>query len=406
MILTREEDAILDGEKGEALSFAMKILVNLGDLEEAEGFVPIRSAHISGVSYHTAGEALIRFLSDLDRMGAKVLAPATLNPAGMDLERWKEIGYPDDFASKQMRIIELYERIGVNMTCSCIPYETPYRAEPISFGDHLSWSESNAVIFANSVVGARTNREGGISALASAIIGKTPDWGMHQEKNRYPTLKVNVVGKLDPFHFNLLGAYIGKTFNSEVAYFTGIDIPVVKADLKQLGAALAAKGGHPIYHIEGITPESHYIKNSEQDGIVNETLSVTPIELEEMKSDIYPYPADEPDIFVLGCPQFGISEFQRLYNKLKGRKLRKDKRIIVYTNRALQEMLDPKVLNGVMDAGVEVYNDTCMVVSPLDRIGFDRVATDSAKAAHYIPKMSNIPADLMPLEMIIDLACE
>lgn len=404
MYLDKEEEGILNGDRGEALSFAMKILVNLGELEEAEGFVPIRSAHISGVSYHTAGEALIELLKKLNGMDARVSVPSSLNPAGMDLERWKEIGYPEDFATKQIEIIELYSKLGIDITCSCIPYETPHRMEPIDLGDHLSWGESNAVIYANSMVGARTNREGGISALASAIIGKTPDWGMHQEKNRYPTMKVNVIGKMEPFHFNLLGAYIGRNYNSEVAYFTGMDIPAVKADLKHLGAALAAKGGHAIYHVEGITPEHHYIQNSGELGLINEVLSVTPEELEEVKEELYPAPDKEPDIFVLGCPQFGISEFQRLYRGLRGRKIRDGKRIIVYTNKAMREMMDPLVMKGILDAGVEVYDDTCMVVSPLNKLGFDSVATDSAKAAHYIPKMSHIPADLMPIEMIVEHA--
>lgn len=406
MELSAEESRILDGEKGEALSFAMKILVNLGELEDADGFVPIRSAHVSGVSYHTSGEALIELLNNLNRMEAKVSVPSSLNPAGMDLIRWKDIGYPKDFASKQMEIIDLYSKLGIDMTCSCIPYETPNRMEPISMGDHLSWGESNAVIYANSMVGARTNREGGISALASAILGKTPNWGMHKEENRYPTLAVNVVGKLDPFHFNLLGAFIGREFNSDIPYFTGIDIPSIKADLKHLGAALAAKGGHPLYHVDGITPEDNYIDRSRDLDLINETVTITPEELQLMKDDIYPYPEDVPDTFVLGCPQFGRSEFRRLYILLNGRNLNKDKRIIVYTNKAMRELIEPKVLKGIIDSGVEVYDDTCMVVSPLDRIGFERVGTDSAKAAHYIPKMSHIPADLMPIEMIVELACE
>ncbi len=257
-----------------------------------------------------------------------------------------------------------------------------------------------------SMVGARTNREGGISALAAAILGKTPDWGMHSEENRYPTIKVDVLDKLDPFHFNLLGAMIGREYNSEVAYFRGIKVPTIKADLKHLGAALAAKGGHAIYHVEGITPEDNYINNSEEMGLVNDTISISADELVAMKDDLYPFEGDGPDTFVLGCPQFGISEFQRLYILLNGRKLSSEKRIIVYTNRALREMLDPKVLQGVKDSGVEVYDDTCMVVSPLNRLGFDRVGTDSAKAAHYIPKMSHIPADIIPIEMIVDMACE
>ncbi len=406
MELTKEEEAVLEGEKGEALSFAMKILVNLGDLEEAARLIPIVSAHVSGVSYHTAGEGLIKFLGELVRMGAKVSVPASLNPAGMDLDRWREIGYPEDFASRQNIIIDLYEKLGIDITCSCIPYETPHRMYPIKFGDHISWGESNAVIYANSVVGARTNREGGISSLASAILGMTPEWGMHLDGPRMPTLEVKVEGELSHFHYNLLGAYMGKHYNSNIILYNGLPTEIANGDLKHIGAAMAAKGGHPIYHIEGVTPEVELMERSVREKRIEDTITIDPIELEKEKEKLYPRPEKEIDVFVLGCPQFGIDEFQRLRSALRGRKLKKGKRMIVYTNRALLERFDPHKISSLQDSGVEIYNDTCMVVTPLNRLGIERVGTDSGKAAHYIPKMSGIDADLLPIEMIVDLCVD
>ncbi|MGA1820212.1 MAG: aconitase X [Thermoplasmatota archaeon] len=406
MYLSSEEEAVLEGEEGDAKAFAMKVLVNLGDLERAEGLIPIVSAHVSGVSYHTAGEALIKLLEELDGMGAKISVPTSLNPAGMDLELWKEIGYPEDFAEKQMRIIELYSRLGINMTCSCIPYETPHRVQPIKIGDHLSWGESNAVIYANSIVGARTNREGGISSLASAILGKIPSWGMHLDGPRMPTLEVKVEGSLIVHHYDLLGAYIGKNFNSSVAVYKGIPRDADHGALKHLGAAMAAKGGHPIFHIEGVTPEQDLVKKAYAEERITETIVLTPRQLDEEKEMLYPSHKEEIDVFVLGCPQFGISEFDRLYGALKGRKLKGGKRIIVYTNRSLLEVLDPRKKQSIIDSGVEIYNDTCMVVTPLRSIGIERAGTDSGKAAHYIPKMSRVETDLLPLERIVELCVE
>ncbi|MFO8051590.1 MAG: aconitase X catalytic domain-containing protein [Thermoplasmatota archaeon] len=400
MYLSSKEERTLQGEEGEALSFAMKILVNLGDLEGAEGLIPVTSAHVSGVSYHTAGEALIKLLEELNEKGAKVSIPSSLNPAGMDLRRWKEIGYPDDFAEKQLRIIDLYKGLGLNMTCSCIPYETPDIVLPVGLGDHISWGESNAVIYANSMIGARTNREGGISCLASAILGKTPNWGMHLDENRAPDLEVRVKGEMEPIHYDLLGAYVGKNFNSSIPVFNGVRIDSDNGSLKHLGAAMAAKGGIPLYHVDGLTPEM--TKGLvDKDGI-DERIDVSAFGLWKMKKELYPDPEKEVNTYVLGCPQFGRAEFARLHAAMKGKKVKKGKRILVYTSRGLRNLLPEGRVEDLENAGIEVYDDTCMVVSPLARLGMERVGTDSGKAAHYIPKMSGIEAELVPLEVIVD----
>lgn len=400
MHLTSKEESILEGNKGEALSFAMKVLVNLGDLEGADRLIEVTSAHVSGVSYHTAGEALIKLLEDLNKKGAKVSIPSSLNPAGMDLRRWKEIGYPEDFAEKQLRIIELFRGLGLNMTCSCIPYETTDIVVPVGLGDHISWGESNAVIYANSIIGARTNREGGISCLASAILGKTPNWGMHLDEKRSPDLEVIVKGEMEPIHYDLLGAYVGKNFNSSIPVFSGISVDSDNGSLKHLGAAMAAKGGIPLYHIEGLTPEitRGLIKRDR----IDQSIELSAFGLWKMKEDLYPDPKEEANIYVLGCPQFGRAEFARLHAAMKGRKVKEGKRILVYTSRGLRNLLPGGRVEDLIDAGVEVYDDTCMVVSPLDRLGMERVGTDSGKAAHYIPKMSGIEAELVPLELIVE----
>ncbi|MBN1390582.1 MAG: aconitase X catalytic domain-containing protein [Candidatus Thermoplasmatota archaeon] len=406
MYLTNEEEAILAGSEGEAKAFAMKVLVNLGDLESSEGFYPIVSAHVSGVSYHTAGEALIRLLEELNRMGAKVTVPTSLNPAGMDLELWESIGYPPDFAKKQFMIIELYSKLGIDITCSCIPYETPQSVQSVRMGDHLAWSESNAVIYANSMVGARTNRESGVSALASAILGKTPVWGMHLDGPRMPSMEVTIDGSMKAHHFDLLGAYIGKHFNSIIPVYKGIKKDVSRGSLKHLGAAMAAKGGHAIFHILDMTPERDLVQKAYTDKHIVERITLTPEELDDLKDGLYPAPAKDIDIFVLGCPQFGISEFDRLSGALKGRKLKMGKRIIVYTNRSILGAMEEHERGVLIDAGIEIYNDTCMVVTPLRSIGIERVGTDSGKAAHYIPRMSGVETGLLPLEMIVELCVE
>jgi predicted aconitase len=400
MYLTGEEEAILDGANGGSEALAMRILVNLGDVESADRLIPIKSAHISGVSFRTGGEGLVKFLERMANMGASVKVPSSLNPAGMDLARWREMGVPEVFSEIQMRIIRYYSEMGVKTTCACIPYEMAPIVREISMGDHLAWSESNAVIYANSIVGARTNREGGPSSLASALTGKTPNYGMHLPEERAPTMEVRVRSDLDDLDFNLLGAYVGKEFPGDQAIFRGLKYKG-RGPLKQLGAALAAKGGHPIFHIEGITPEAYQYPPGFD---VRESIDITGKQLKNMKDELYPPEPGEPSIYVLGCPQFGCYEFERLASLVRGKKLKNGIRIWVFTGRDMVRTVDPELISTISDSGVEIFHDTCMVVTPLDEMGIERVGTDSAKAAHYIPRLLGPGASLLPLEMIVERA--
>src|SRR5205823_5447891 len=161
----------------------MQILLALGGLSEAKRLVPITSAHVSGASYKMIGDPGLEFLEDAAR-DARVVIPTTVNPLGTDLQQWQDLGIPPEFAAKQERIAAAYERMGVRPTYSCTPYHLGTRP---ALGEHIAWAESNAVCFANSVLGARTNRESGPSALAAAIVGATPEYGLHLDEGRRPT---------------------------------------------------------------------------------------------------------------------------------------------------------------------------------------------------------------------------
>ncbi len=176
MLLTDEERAMLDGSAGRAAQKAMQILAALGEIYGAERLVPVSSVQISGVSYDNLGEAGLEFLDEMADGGGHARVLTTLNPAGMDVENWQAMGISPDFARQQARVIEAFARMGVTTTCSCTPYlfgNLPH------YGEHVAWAESSAVCFANSVLGARTNREGGPSALAAALTGRTPAYGLH-----------------------------------------------------------------------------------------------------------------------------------------------------------------------------------------------------------------------------------
>ena len=209
MKLTTEEQRMLDGEQGRATQKAMEILAALGTIYGAERMVPVTSVQISGVSYDNLGEAGLHFLSEMADGGGKTRVLTTLNPAGMDIENWQALGISEDFAQNQLRVLDAFARMNVITTCSCTPYlfgNVPH------FGQHIAWAESSAVCYANSVIGARTNREGGPSALAAALTGVTPEYGFHLEENRRPGLTVEVKATLkENNEFGALGMVIGQT---------------------------------------------------------------------------------------------------------------------------------------------------------------------------------------------------
>ena len=311
MYLTREEEKILEGEEGEERRKAMEILVGIGEVYNAEKLIPVTSVQVAGVSYKSIGEAGLKWLESFKE--ARVTVPTTLNPAGMDLERWRSMQIPEKFAVKQLKIIEVFKKLGVTLSCTCTPYLSGNLPK---FRDHLAWSESSAVCFANSVIGARTNREGGPSALAAAIIGKTPYYGYHLDENRKATLKIKVSAELKrESDFGALGYWAGKLVKTGVPLFT--DINECKTDeLKALGAALAASGGVALFHIENITPESHYALGDKIEKVEFEEK-----DLRKSYEELTTKRADSVDLAAIGCPHASLNEIKRIAELLKGKKV-------------------------------------------------------------------------------------
>ncbi|MCG7844749.1 MAG: aconitase X catalytic domain-containing protein, partial [Methanomassiliicoccales archaeon] len=206
MQLTPEEQEMLAGKQGQGKRKAMELLVALGTIYGADRLIPITSAHLSGVSYKTIGEGGIEFLESMAK-DAHVVVPTTLNPMGMDAERWREMGVGEHFAERQLHIIELYRRMGVEVNCTCTPYLLSNRPK---VGDHIAWAESSALSFANSVLGARTNREGGPGALAAAIVGRTPNYGLHLDENRKATHVIEVDEGITKDEWSLVGHAVGR----------------------------------------------------------------------------------------------------------------------------------------------------------------------------------------------------
>ena len=384
MHLTKEEEAMLAGEQGHATQKAMQILVALGKIYDAERFVRVSSVQVSGVSYKNLGDAGLEFLSDLARDG-KARVKTTLNPAGMSLTDWKSQGIQSGFAEKQLQVIDAYGKLGVEITCTCTPYLAGN--EP-SFGQHIAWGESSAVAYANSVIGARTNREGGPSALAASLTGRTPLYGLHIGENRVPTIAVDVEARLRrPEDFSAMGYFVGRTAKDGIPYFRGVQRASLE-DLKTLSAALASSGGVAMFHVEGLTPESGL-------GTKNlEALTFTRKELAETDSMLN----DDggPDFVSVGCPHCSLAELAVLAKLLSGRRVRRE--FWVCCSREVKRQGDEAGYSRrIEESGAKFALDTCMVVAPIEELGHKVVATNSAKACHYL-RNAGLKVRFMPLE--------
>lgn len=379
------DERILAGEHGETKQEMLEILVALGTVFGADRLVPITSAQVSGASFKTIGKYGLEWLEHLD---ARAVVPAILNPIGMPRERWQEMGVDPDFAEKQQAVIAAYQRLGIRLECTC----TPYYIQVPEYGDHLAWSESSAVSYANSVIGARTNREGGPGALAAALIGKTPCYGFHLSKNRKPQVVIDVHGverKDSIAHYGALGHLAGKLAGNRVPVFYGIRPDPDR--LKALGAAMAATGAVALYHVQGVTPEAK-VKHFDTSAL--EKIAVERQEIDRLFSEI------SVDAVAVGCPHCSSGELKTAARLLKGKRVKKPFYIF-----AAQEVIsrNRKTVDSIEKSGARVYADTCMVVSPvMER--YTSIMVNSGKALSYVPGMCGAVARIGTINDCIEVA--
>jgi hypothetical protein len=394
MYLTKHEEMMLDGEYGEVIERNFRLLVRLGDIYGADKMLPVSSCQVAGVSYKSIGRPGMEFLEDYAANNAKVKVLTYLNPAGIDLDAWETLGFPEDFAMMQERIMSAFRKMGIMITATC----TPYLAGNLpKFSEHIAWSESSAVSFANSILGARTNREGGPSALASAICGVTPNYGLHRRENRVPSVIVNVDADLKyNSDFGALGYYVGRQVKSGIPYFKGIREASID-ELKSLGAAMAASGAIALYYIDEITPESSLVDTK---GL--ESITVSNRELADTYEALNT--GETPDLVVFGCPHASLHEIQQLATKLAKHKLKVP--VWVCTSRVTKALAGSAGLCAKIErAGGTVVADTCMVVAPVEAMGFKTIGVDSGKAANYLPAFCKQAVVFDNIDNLISMSC-
>lgn len=381
--LTSAEEKILAGEEGHGRRKAMELLVALGDIYRAERLISISSAQVSGASFKTIGDAGIRFLEDFSQE-ARATVRASVNPLGLDAVRWRSMGVDDSFHEKQVRIISAYRSLGLEPLYTCTPYLSGNRP---SVGQHIAWAESSATVFANSVLEAMTNREGGPSALAAAIIGKTAEYGLHLKENRVPRVRIDLE-ELPEGLAPLAGYLVGKLAGNRVPYVNGLDIGV--DGHKAFGAAMAASGAVSMYSYAGQRGKADLSE-------IEETISLPVSELRECEQSLAG--GDSWDLVAIGCPHCSASELRRLASRLKSKKPAGDGDVWFCTSRAAYKSCPREV--AILKKFGKVLCDTCMVVAPIETM-YKTTASDSGKAMVYLPTLGKQKASFRTTDSLLE----
>ena len=383
MDLTRDEERLLsEGTPAERMS--MKILVTLGDVYGADRLIPITGAHISGASPKTLGDAGVEFLEEFATT-AKVRVRTTVNPTGMDPDRWRELGVPESVLRTQERIVASYARMGVEPTFSCTPYQIGHRPKR---GEHVAWAESSAVVFANAVLGARTNREGGPSALAAAVVGRTPNFGLHLDEHRRATHVFDVPVPISGYRLSLLGLHIGEIVGDGVPYLRGFT--ATEDELKVFGAALASAGAVGMFHVEGLTPEWREAGTETLNPLIIDEADLLTARDRHSTEGV-------PDAIGLGSPQLSADELRAVADLLE--RYRPRPRVFVFTSRAARtDAMD--AARRIEALGHVVLVDTCLEVSPME-LWARTTATPSGKGAIYLPTLCGQRVVLDDLEELL-----
>jgi predicted aconitase/predicted aconitase with swiveling domain len=393
----------LDGKEGPTRQKAARLVVDLARVAKAESFVDVDHAHVSGVSVITGGHGLRTFLKDLsgDDQGTVVI-PTTLNSAGCDREKMEEMGIAwPNFLEQQFEIVQAYDRLGIESTLSCTPYDRGIEIE----GETASWAESNAVCFSNTWTSLITNRESGLSALATALTGYAPAWGLHLEENRRPNIRVVVECRLETLSdYSILGDWIGKNAKPEwnlpfgpMPYISGLDDFISFARKKALTAA-AANYGSPMMWVEGHTTAPDAIEAIEWEG----ALTFTQHDLEQRYEELSP--KGQVDLIVIGCPQASLEEMRTTAAALRthmefGDSI-PDQRLWVFTSKENYTLAEADgTVSMLEEAGALVLVDTCPEVTPYNRNKYNHLLTNSMKAEHYLTSgLNRIPTSVATIE--------
>ena len=394
--LSAYDQSLLAGEQGPAARFAMSILVRMAQVWGACDLLNISGAHIDSTIY--IGAAGLEFAERLAEMGAKVAVPTTLNVSGLDEHHWQEWAVPAEWAEQAQRQMIAYRSMGVQPTWTCAPYQTQWKP---AFGQQVAWGESNAIVFANSVLGARTERYPDLLDICCAITGRAPAIGLHLAENRAATLLVRLVDipvamQEDDTLYPVLGHLLGKLAQNHIPAIEGLQVQPGEDQLKALGAAAASSGAVALFHVVGVTPEATTVEAAFQHKAPQQTVDIRMASLRAARRELTAGPSEDEaagklDMVVLGSPHFSLAEFRQLASLLTaqlqdGRRRHADVQFLVTTSRAVALLAKQAgCLTVLEEFGGKVTVDTCILATPMLPAQIKRLMTNSAKYAYYAP---------------------
>jgi predicted aconitase len=397
MYLTKEEERMYNGECGELIEWAMKTIVAWGEVFNAKRMVRIDCAHCSCSAYMVDGKkSILDFMGDLAKSKPRVVVPATCQVASTDMVDWKNLNIPEYVAEGQLKLRDIIEGMGPAPTWTCAPYLVGNI--PVA-GSNIAWCESSAIVYANSVFGARTNRECGQSVWFASFIGRTAEYGLRLDENRRARVLIDVTANLkNETDYGALGYFGGKVAGLRIPAFKGIKkIPTVE-DFMQVSAALATTGGVPMFHVLGITPEARRDNEAFGGEKPEETIEFGEEELKKTYERIHSGSGDKVDFVFLGCPHATYHQVKSAAEMLEGKKIKKDTTLWIATARQTRNLIEKAGYGDVIRAaGGKIICDTCPAAAL--EIGFKPqvMVTNSFKQAHYVPgqfKADSIASDM------------
>lgn len=386
LILTENDQAMLRGKHGPAVKMAMSILARMAEVAGARELLDITGAHIDSTVY--IGDAGLEFAEKLASLGAKVAVPTSLNVSGLDEHHWKEWAVPSLWAQQAHRQMVAYQSMGTTPTWTCAPYQTDMKPK---FGQQIAWGESNAIVFANSVIGARTERYPDLFDICCAITGRAPAIGLHLKENRAGQLLFRLVGVPEQLQasddfYPVLGSLIGKMTLDKIPVIDGMTVRPDEDQLKAFGAGAASSGGVAMFHMVGITPEAPTLTEAFQGNSPSQTVEVTMEMLRESRRELTHTDDDSLHLVVLGSPHFSLAEYKRLAPMVAGRKKHPQVKFLVTSSRAMTQLAKQAgFLEAIEDFGAQVTVDTCILTSPMLPEEIQNLMTNSAKFAYYSP---------------------
>ena len=407
LALSKRDQQMLHGDFGPAAKMAMSIVARMAEVASARELLDISGAHIDSTVY--IGDAGLEFAERLASLGAKVSVPTTLNVSGLDEHHWREWAVPSEWARQAHRQMIAYQSMGTIPTWTCAPYQTAARP---TFGQQIAWGESNAIVFANSVIGAHTERYPDLFDICCAITGRAPAIGLHLPENRRGELLFRLVDipkqlqEADDF-FPVLGHFIGRRTLDKVPVIQGMQTVPHEDQLKAFGAAAASSGGVALFHMIGITPEAPTLGAAFHGEIPSKFIEITMDVLTASRRELTHADTKELDMVVLGSPHFSLHEFGRLASLLKGKVRHPAVKFLVTSSRAMTQLAQRAgFLEPLKAFGAQITVDTCILTSPMLPPEIMHLMTNSAKFAYYTPGLLGRKISFGSLEDCVNSALE